>query len=236
MIGIIPAAGTAKRIHGLPKFLLPIPNGYLLDVLCQRMAALIYRWVIVTNEDNERFIKRYAPQGTRVIIRNTATMSESVMTAHRDMWKTTDPTASVVFGMPDTYFDDEQAFTKLAAALDSGADVAVGVFRARADQHNGGMCRLDGEQVVEVVDKPEHTDLRWIWGVLAWKPAFWGCLDADMPHVGYGLPRAIESGLDVRAVRLEGQYYDCGTFEGYFECLQHITARSRVVEVASWLA
>lgn len=90
------------------------------------------------------------------------------------------------------------------------------------------MCRVQNGRITEVVDKPECTNLHWAWGVLAWRPVFWDCLRPEMPHVGYGLPCAIESGLDVRAVEMDGQYFDCGTPEEYFQCIRTITAEKEL--------
>jgi dTDP-glucose pyrophosphorylase len=152
-----------------------------------------------------------------VYVANTATMSQTVRLAERYA-----PDTPVVFGMPDTWFDDEQAFVKLAAALDAGADVAVGVFRARYGQHTrGGMVDFSGDQVRAVVDKPERSGLGWIWGVLAWKPKLWPLIDPASPHVGYALPVAIAKGFDVRPVILSGAYWDCGTPDDYFDCIAY---------------
>jgi dTDP-glucose pyrophosphorylase len=132
----------------------------------------------------------------------------------------------VAFGMPDTWFDDDQAFVKLAAAISAGADVAVGVFRVRPGQHQrGGMVDLDGDTVRDVIDKPESSGLAWIWGALAWRPAFWPLIDPLTPHVGYAIPRAIRAGLTVRGVQLRGPYFDCGTPDEYFDCIAHARAR-----------
>jgi dTDP-glucose pyrophosphorylase len=139
---------------------------------------------------------------------------------------------SILFSMPDTYMPDASVYQSLQSALNDGADVAVALFKARYDQHRqGGMCRMEGNQVVEVIDKPEHrpNGFGYIWGALAWTPTFWQHLDPADPHVGYGLPRAIAAGLDVRAVVCEGGFWDCGTPERYFECIRSISTQPEAV-------
>lgn len=152
----------------------------------------------------------------------TKTMSETVLRAQKSAKDDV-----VAFGMPDSYFDDWAAFNKLNHAIQDGADVAVGLFLARDEQSSKlGMCDFDPktQQIMQVVDKPVgKTPLAWAWGVLAWKPAFWDCIKASDPHVGFAIPRAIEAGLDVRAVKMDGEYFDAGTPDEYFALIRHLT-------------
>lgn len=224
MIGIVPAAGHASRLYSIPKMLLPMPGGALVDKTVQRLQTVCNHVVIGTNFYLYRLLKERDLPGSFVYMANTNTMSETVLLARQYALGQT-----VAFAMPDTAFDDDEAFVKLAAALEDGADVAVGLFRAQPGQHRkGGMCALNGLQVVDVIDKPPVCAYPWIWGVLAWKPAFWPLLDVEDPHVGYALPRAIRAGLDVRGVVLNGTYWDCGTPDDYFDCI----AAHRVAETA----
>lgn len=215
MFGIIPAAGHATRMFGIPKWMLPLPRGVLLDLAFERLNPVCPTIHAGTHFGYFQLLKD-ANQGRAFIyMANTQTMSETVLLA-----RAAAQDQAVAFTMPDTYIEDDQTFVKLAAALDDGADVAVGVFRAQPGQHRkGGMCRTEGDQVVEVIDKPEVCAWPFIWGALAWKPIFWPLLDPADSHVGYALPRAIRRGLDVRGVLLDGVYWDCGTPDDYFDCI-----------------
>ena len=217
MIGIVPAAGKAERMNGIPKMLLPTPYGSLISVLCGRMERA--GQVIIGTRPV--IYEALAGACNALVYRcETATMSETVLAARQYMIAQ----ASVVFGMPDTYFDDANAFVKLADKLNDGADVAVGVFQTRPEQrHKLGMVDLTpGDEVLRVVDKPTETSLAWAWGVLAWKPRFWQYIEASDPHVGYALPRAVAAALDVRAVRMDGGFWDCGTPDEYFDLITHL--------------
>lgn len=221
MIGVIPAGGKAQRLMGLPKMLLPCPNRTLFEVLLERMTAAHPRQILLA--PSAATIGQLFPFFSPMVIAYATrerTMTEDVMLARyyagEDEW--------VLFGMPDTYFEDTQAFPKLVQALKAGADVAVGLFATRPHQHTKlGMVEVEGENVVSVIDKPTFTTLKEAWGVLAWKPCFWDYLRDTDPHVGYALPYAIDAGLKVQAVRLEGEYWDCGTAEEYFELVRHLT-------------
>lgn len=214
MIGLLPAAGSATRLYGLPKWALPIPNGFLLDKHVDEMLTAGCQPIqIGASESNYSLLREYVPTEEVYIAERYETMTQTVMSAvgYND---------GVLFGMPDTYWTAYGVYSRLAAALET-ADVAVAVWSARPGQYKrGGMCWLDGDRVTHVNDKPLfEPDTEWIWGALAWKPAFWQYMQPTDPHVGYALPRAIAAGLDVRAVQCEGGFFDCGTIGGYYEAL-----------------
>lgn len=218
MIGIIPAAGHATRIHGIPKMLLPTPEGTLITTLIERMRPM-GQIIIGTRPANYELL---AGMCNALVFRcETETMCETVLRTRKYMRDD----EYVTFGMPDTYFEDGLAFAKLYAELKGGADVAVGVFETRPEQRRKlGMVEFTpGDEVLRVIDKPTETDLRWAWGVLAWKPRFWQYIYTNDPHVGYALPRALASEtLDIRAVRMEGGFWDCGTPEEYFDLITYL--------------
>lgn len=218
MIGIVPAGGNATRMRRVPKMLLPVPAGdTLFTILCERMrSAGIERILVAVSDATASVITPFCTPDILLYKTAVPTMSEAVMLARQHTYTG----ETCYFGMPDTFVEDAHAFHKLGAALADNADVAVGLFYARPLQHRKlGMCRMKGTQVLEVVDKPDETTLTHAWGVLAWKTPFWDCMRADDPHIGFALPRAIAAGLDVRAVLMEGGYWDAGTPEEYFELI-----------------
>lgn len=218
-IAIIPAGGKATRMMGLPKMLLPTPDGVLLSVLQKRMMQVSpERMVIAATNGNRATLEGYIAPNCHVFDGASATMSEAVLEARLETQN-----ENVIFGMPDTYFEDEYAYLRLTDALDKGADLAVGLFFTRLKQrHKLGMCDVIGGKIVSVVDKPAKTHMIWAWGILAWKPAFWECIHRDDPHVGYGIPRALGAGLNVEAVRMVGGYWDCGTVLEYADLMRHL--------------
>src|SRR3990167_2026504 len=220
MIGLLPAAGKAERMHHLPKYLLPVPGGYLLEHHVTGMRAVGCEPVWVgCNLDNIGLIFDYTEDSAYVYIPDTHdTMTQTVLGVRLHIA----PDEKVLFSMPDTYWDSPNVFLPLQMALENGADIAVALFVARFDQRNGGMCRITGNQVTEVVDKPGNGDWRYIWGALAWTSTFWDYMQPEDPHIGYALPRAIAAGLDVRGVLCDGDYWGFGTPGDYFSCLRSL--------------
>ena len=231
MIGLLPCAGKAQRIHGLPKALLPIDDSFLLDIHCNEMLTAGCRQVMIgTNHQNDRMIMNYLPSAnceTYQALRYD-TMSQTVMSLMSQVSYQTQRSPfeedTIMFGMPDCYFESDNVYSRLARCIKDGADVAAGLFKARPGQHiSVGMVEVQGGRILNVIDKSERSKgLTWFWGALAWKPSFWKHIRADDAHVGFALPRAIEAGMDVLAVYNTGGYWDCGTACEYFECIRSI--------------
>jgi glucose-1-phosphate thymidylyltransferase len=221
-IGIIPAAGSATRMMGLPKMLLPIPDEqFLFHRLCTMLKAAGARQLLVgTTSKTYELLTPLAPEGCVFYRVNTKTMSETVLLARDYM----DEQENVIFGMPDTYFEHDLVFETLLTQMEQGADAAAALFHTRPEQRNKlGMCSAQNGVLLKVVDKPAETDLEWAWGALAWKSTFWQYIRVEDPHVGYALPRALEAGLYVRGIHMPGQYFDCGTSAEYFVLIRHLT-------------
>ena len=169
MICIIPAAGKAERMNGIPKMLLPVHDTTLLQkLICKMRRVESPRRLRIGTRTlyGEMLFERINEGGVIVYNAETATMSETVLLA-RDCtpgWEK----EPVMLGLPDAYFEDEDVFPKLAAELRDGADVAVACFRTRPEQrHKLGMVDIGGCEVLRVEEKPAQTTLEWAWGALA---------------------------------------------------------------------
>lgn len=212
IVGVLPAAGQATRLNGLPKFLLPIPEGNLLDWHCKQMrAASAERVLVGTSWVNSALVAQHAPNGTEQYLVSTKTMTETVLAARRKAGE-----ADVLFGMPDTYFESPNIYSALAANPHE-ADVVVALWIIRPEQRGQlGQCDIDNDMnITTVIDKDPTCEFVLTWGALYWKPTFWKFIKPDMPHVGYALQPAIDAGLNVKGTIFLTNYHDCGTFESY---------------------
>lgn len=221
MIGIVPIGGKALRMQGLPKCLLPTLDGILLDVLLEKLRKAGAREIIAgTSYTLYQLLMsdiQIDKQKLSIQIVDTDTMNETILKAKSFIkwggeW--------CALGMPDTYFDEPDPFTKIVDAL-SSYSVAVGVFRAREGQHSKlGMVDIQDDKIVKVIDKPKDTELKYGWGCLGWNPIFWNFIKEEDDHIGFAIQRAIDSGIIVKPIYMSGGYYDCGSPEGYFELIR----------------
>lgn len=240
MIGLLPCAGKAERIHGLPKYLLPVPGGYLLDWHVQSMKKAKCREVrLESNKDNLKLLHQFAPDAVVWVAEHDDTMAQTVLSAYEDMKVSDCEDETVIFGMPDTYWTDRNGQSvniyDLFVRFHSPADVVMMCCQVRHNQwKQGGMVTIDPHKpngnVVKITDKPEQTETPWIWGALMWRPSFLSYLHPEDPHIGYGVQRAVEAGLYVHAI-MPGDYddtefWDCGTPERYFEMIRVVTGQA----------
>lgn len=220
LVGLLPAGGKAERFGGLPKFLLPTPEGSLLNVWIERMKAQGVEQIIIgASAENRMIIERLVPRDCLVYLVNSSTMSETVLAARR--WCGND---TVLLAMPDTFI--RQPDGGLGGLRRGLADntVVAGLFAVREWQKKKlGMCytsvSVNGElSVTKIVDKPgEFCTATHAWGVLGWQPAFWEHIHPEDPHVGFAMVRAIAAGIKVAGCTNSGEYWDCGTPGEYFQ-------------------
>ena len=124
--------------------------------------------------------------------------------------------ARVLFGFPDVVFEPRDAHTQLLERLeDTGAALVLGLFPAR-EPSKADMVDVDAEgRVCSVVVKPTQTQLTYTWMIAAWTPSFTRFLHkeirhrerplADAPelHLGHVINDAVEAGLPVASVALD---------------------------------
>jgi UTP-glucose-1-phosphate uridylyltransferase len=219
-IGILPCAGNATRLHGLPKYLLPVGDSYLLAIHVRRMQAAGVKHVYIgANRDNYDLVEKYAPDRCTVYLVNSKTMSETILAARKYAGD-----EDVLFSMPDTYFDDETIYNRMCSWVQNSPCVAA-VFETRPEQRRLlGMCEIGEASITRIMDKPQlATGLVHAWGMVAWKPSFWPYIQADDPNFGTAMQRAIDYKIIVTAIGSLADYFDCGTSAEYFKCIREIT-------------
>jgi len=249
VIGIIPAAGQAKRLAGLPvcKELLPVGfrntrvnnslsvcpkvvSHYLLQAMISAAASRVY--IILTKEKLD--LLRYYGDGSEfgvpiayILIEHLAGMPYTINQAHP--WLNDE---TVIFGMPDTIFTPSDVFARLLNRHWSAQnDLTLGLFPTDKPQRFGMVEVGAADRVVRVVDKPAQTELKWMWGIACWSPRFTRFLDEYLPTpdlsrhevvLGDVFQAAVEDHLIVRAMRFDdGEYIDIGTPED----LQNVVQR-----------
>jgi MobA-like NTP transferase protein len=209
MIGLLPAGGRAARLNGLPKYLLPIPDGNLLARHVRQMHdAGAPTVLIAAGHHNMGILSQYAPANTETYAVASKTVGEAILAA-RPMARE----RRVLFGMPDTYWDAADVYEQLAHS-DAVASVALWIMRE--DQRGRlGQCDVSNHAVSVVIDKDPTCEFPWIWGALSWSPAFWRYIQPEHTHLGQAIQAALDAGERIAPVLIDGDYHDCGTFDSY---------------------
>ena len=239
IVGLIPAAGAARRVSPLPgsKELFPIGfreipvNGhvqirpkvvsqYLLDNMFRAGARKV--WMVLGKHKSD--IMHYYGDGSDFGGHIAYLLMDKLwgMPYTLDQawpWLNHD---TVLFGMPDTIFTPVDAFEQLLDDHNrSGADVTLGVFPT--DQPHK-LCVVDLDEsgrVLYMVDKSAETHLRQAWGCACWSPSFTEFMHQYLSALPLGdrevvladvFRAAMEEGLALHGVLFEeGEYIDIGT-------------------------
>jgi len=186
LIGIVPAAGAGSRLSPYPNAKELFPIGYQrvrVNDRIERRPKVISQYLIenMINGGVRRFffilgegkhdIMHYYGNGSSYDVDVAYLFQEQLhgMPFAIDLvypWLRGDET--VVMGMPDTLIEPGDAFAKLLSAHRRwNADLTLGLFRTDKPAKFGMIGIDDESNVIEHVDKPSQTDLRWLWGIAA---------------------------------------------------------------------
>lgn len=241
VVGLIPAAGAAKRVSPLPgsKELFPVGfreieiddelqirpkvvSQYLLDNMFSAGAQKV--WVVLGKHKSD--IMQYYGDGLQfggriayLIVENSQGMPYTLDQAWTWLIDNT-----VLFGMPDTIFTPPDVFARLLDQhRENGSDVTLGIFPTK---HPEKLCPVemdDKGRVTGMTDKPAHSAIMNTWGCACWSPTFTkfmhqflkqGHLEDRETVLASVFRAAITAGLVIDGVFFdEGEYIDIGTPE-----------------------
>lgn len=252
-IGLIPAGGQGNRISPIPcsKEIYPIgfdeseearPKAvchYLLEKM--RFAGIIKAYIIL--REGKWDIPSYLRDG-KMLGMNIAYL---IMGAPFGVPYTIDQAfpfvrkATIAFGFPDIFFDQEDVFMKLLNRLKlQDCDVVLGLFPSDSP-HKADMVDIDREgKIKRIVIKPKRTNLNLTWGVAVWAPIFTEfmhhyVMKAIKPHtlrhkelfIGEVIQAAINEGLRIEAVHVSNRpYIDIGTPDDLLKAVKYFIAKA----------
>ncbi|MBD2776349.1 nucleotidyltransferase family protein [Iningainema tapete] len=255
IIGLIPAGGQATRISPLPlsKELYPIgfqevgqKSNWRPKVVCHyllekmRLAGIKTAYFILRSGKWD--IPAYFGDGTMLSLN----LGYLIMGLPYGVPFTLDQAypfvtdAIVALGFPDILFEPQDAFVRLLARQKvSNADVVLGLFPTN-QPHKAGMVEFDESGKVHlIIEKPLQSNLRYMWGIAVWTPAFTQFLHeylftiransdlSQLPELPIGdiIQAAIYKGMHVEAEAFpNGTYIDIGTPDDLVRAVQQLTA------------
>ena len=205
LVGLVPAAGVARRVSPLPgsKELFPIGfqeievdghvqlhpkvvSQYLLDNMFRAGARKV--WIVLGRGKWD--IMHYYGDGSDF----GGQIAYLLMDKPWGMPYTLDQAwpwlnqDTVLFGMPDTIFTPPDAFKRmLARHVETGADVTLGVFPTQQPQRFCPVELDDQGRVLSMTDKPSHTEVMNTWGCACWSPRFTGFMHNFLSSIAHPL-------------------------------------------------
>jgi UTP-glucose-1-phosphate uridylyltransferase len=219
---VIPAAGLATRMRGIPKFLLPCDDEYttLIELHISQLLQYCETIWIPTRPELVLLLDSLGLAKDRVVIlpMQTENMTQTVM-------KVTQISKQQHFQlvMPDTFFFGEKPY----GMLDPFPSIAeLACWKIRSEQKGKlGQVLIDGKIVTEMKDKDPDCAFEHSWGALTFSRELLDYADSNDPHIGYAVRNALISGRPVTASIVHGKYFDCGTPSEYLNMLGEVLGR-----------
>jgi glucose-1-phosphate thymidylyltransferase len=241
IIGIIPAAGKGTRLSPFPcpKELFPIGyQDYPVNGLIQKRPKVISQYLIeniinagashilfILGEDKYD-IMRYYSDGKRFNVDIAYLFQEKLsgMPFALNLAKNWINDDLVLFGMPDTIIEPRDVFEKLLAYHQKeSSDLTLGLFLTN-NPSKFGMVDLDSSGfVTSIVDKPQETSLKYMWGCACWSPSFSLLIDEYLKSHPYNGQEVVLGDIFLYAIQKEftvkgliferGKYIDIGTVD-----------------------
>jgi len=218
---ILPAAGKASRMRGLPKFLLPCTNEYL--TLIERHINFLIDSVeniwIPTSPRYVNLLSSLIEENKKINIVpvSSNTMSETVKVTMTNINKN-----KYTLIMPDTYFSDDKTYEKIISA-DTNHFANLICWKTRPSQEGklGEVSFSNNGKLEAIIDKPEKRVYQHSWGAVTFTSDLYNFIDPQEPHIGYAIKSAAQQN-NINCIEVKGDYYDCGTPDEYIELIKKI--------------
>lgn len=213
IVGVIAAAGYATRLQPLncSKEVIEVGGRPIMDYLVARMnLAGCDELRVVTRPEKDDVIEHARTLGAKVVLGYPQTPGESFAAGIAGL----DPKDVVLIGWPDTLWEPEDGYVPLVEAVDAGADIALGLFKAApADLPRSDVIAFDGRgEVAGIYVKPADPPSGWVWGCAAARARVLDSLEREeWPGSFFEVRR--RQGLQLRGIRLSDRWLDVGTKE-----------------------
>lgn len=224
---IIPAAGSATRMGGIPKFLLPVGSSGkpLLKSHLEMSHGANLESVVMLHptlfEFGKELIGSWNFPNVRVFSVESATMTKTVKEAIR-LSKTKENIFSI--SMPDTFFSNPDSF-RGSFLLDLRRKApSLALWRIREDQAGKlgqVLINRDSGLVLDMIDKDPNCAYEHIWGMMAVNRELILKFNENDPHTGISLKESLKLGVDISWVETPGDYLDCGTPTEYYRAFSN---------------
>jgi glucose-1-phosphate thymidylyltransferase len=246
VVGLIPAAGEAKRLGALPcsKELYPIgfrrDKALLPKVAChytlEKMRAAEITQIYIILQAGKWDIPSYFRDGGVADV-NLAYLTLGLPFGAPYTLNQAYPFVrekTIALGFADIVFHVEDAYSRLLHELtQDSTDVVLGLFPADRPE-KVDMVNLDNKgKITEIIIKPSRTDLHYTWGIAVWKPSFTRFMHEFLRttvqtavhkpelFVGDIIHASIVEGLHVQGLEISREpYLDIGTSEDLLRAIR----------------
>jgi hypothetical protein len=222
IFGILPISGNASRMKSIPKFLLPSKiNSTLLDETIDIFHKNNINKIIAGVSDTNNLLLSNNDFLEKVII-NTKTMSETIFELNKYISTNYGLNYKSILLMPDTNVTITNELKQMIELLNGSYDIVVILWKIRSSQIGKvGQCKIFNNEVVNIIDKDINCTYNLFWGSIGWNSNINEFINPEWQTIGQLLNKSLELNIKIGSIICEGDYYDCGTFEEYFEMIRN---------------
>ena len=202
-IGLLPASGSARRLNGIPKFLLPILGGTLLSRHIDQMLEVCDEVRVSTRKVWMPLLNSMdLPSQVKVYEIEPSTFANAIHQMSDD--------GRLFIGMPDTYISGDNPYR---AMMESDGDVVLAGFKCSEELLGRVGQFLTGKDgnISDLKDKEQGCTYPYMWGAMLLNTVQ---VDGALDTPSHQIMNWIAEGKTVKAVNCNGTYIDAGTFDG----------------------
>jgi glucose-1-phosphate thymidylyltransferase len=187
--------------------MLPVAGRPIMNHLIERMRVAGAGDIrVITRPEKDDVIANAKVLGATVVLGHPPTVNTSFASGLADV----DPDDIVLLGFPDALWDPLDGYRQLVAAVEGGAEVALGLFNTPGLEGSDYLVFHEDGRLADIDIKPRHPRSDWIWGAAAVRARrLEGLEDQEWPSGHMLALRA--GGVTLHAVRLSDRYLDIGT-------------------------
>lgn len=225
---LLPAAGSATRMRGLPKFLLPThaSNTSLIERHLNFLGEQFDEVLIGINPDFSHLLKSVINESLKlkIVEIRTQTMMETVSNLCNKS-----NSVSFFLIMPDTFFSNYTDIVKFIRD-DNLYDSNLLCWELQDFQKGklGQVSVSKNNLITDIIDKDSECSYEYFWGAAAFSRDNLKVVDDKEAHIGFMYEKLLARNIKVGAIKISGSYYDCGTQEEYIRMLMESKGNNQI--------
>ncbi len=226
---IIPAAGSATRMKGIPKYLLPVGLDSKPLIFHHLEAALeanlrdVFVAIAPTMQEYMKELLKDFKESVHLLPIQSISLSDTLIQSY-EFSKSQNREEVVSVSLPDTYNSGflDRSFVEALVKVRSYSRGLM-LWKIAINQ-KGKMGQVDFDlknfQAKDIVDKDLNCDYEHIWGAFSLLGSDIQKLNIKNATVGDDINSMIHSGHRFHCEVVNGRIFDCGTITEYVETLR----------------
>lgn len=223
---ILPAAGSATRFGGIPKYLLPVQSDGKCLLVKHIEASLEcddLKIIVMTHPTMREFVSELLSKFTSNVIVDSIlsqTMTETIIEATK---RYSSQDENVSFMLPDTLTSTIHlsGMQKYVKALQEKTNQVLLFPFLESYRGKFGQVSLSphNETIDRIQDKDIACNFEYIWGGMSLKRELLINLDPKQPTIGNCIQELINKKVEFSPIIFSDEYFDCGNMSDYMRFL-----------------